>query len=176
MESGLEHILTNSYKAGMISYIKSHPEDFDELIKLALADKQKYSWRAAWLLWSCMEKNDARILPYVKGFIDALESRKDNQLRELLMILERMELSEEYEGRLFDVCVNVWKEIGKKPSIRHKALTHIVKIGKKYSDLTNEIIFLTQPNYTNSLSGGVKRCVNKMVESLKQNRMKEISK
>lgn len=56
VETKLEHILTNSYKADMISYLKSHPEDFDEAIKLAIADKQPYSWRAAWLLWSCMKK------------------------------------------------------------------------------------------------------------------------
>ena len=41
VETKLEHILTNSYKADMISYLKSHPEDFDEAIKLAIADKQQ---------------------------------------------------------------------------------------------------------------------------------------
>lgn len=156
METQLEHILTNSFKAGMISYIKSHPKDFDELIKLAISDKQPYSWRAAWLLWSCMEKNDKRLTKYFKEIIDALHSSGDNQLRELLMILQRMDLNEEYEGELFDVCVNVWKEIGKKPSIRHKAFQHIVKIGKKFPELSNEIIYLTQPNYLDTLSAGLK--------------------
>ena len=65
-ETKLEHILTNSYKADMISYMKSHPEDFEEAIKLAITDKQPYSWRAAWLLWSCMDKNDQRINKYIE--------------------------------------------------------------------------------------------------------------
>jgi len=50
----------------MISYLKSHPDDFEEIIKLAIVDKQPYSWRAAWLLWSCMDKNDQRIHKYIK--------------------------------------------------------------------------------------------------------------
>jgi len=171
METQLEHILTNSFKAGMISYVKSHPEDFDELIKLAISDKQPYSWRAAWLLWSCMEKNDKRVTGYLKEIIDALHSRGDNQIRELLMILQRLDLNEDYEGELFDVCVNVWKEIGKKPSIRHKAFQHIVKIGKKYTELSNEIIYLTQPNYLATLSTGVKSSIHRMVAGLKPYRV-----
>ena len=56
--STLEHILTSSCEADMIFYIASHPEDFKEATKLAISNKQPYSWRAAWLLWSCMEEND----------------------------------------------------------------------------------------------------------------------
>jgi hypothetical protein len=166
METRLEYILTNSYKDEMISYITSHPGDFDELINLAISNKQPYSWRAAWLLWSCMEKNDRRITGYVKEIIDVLHLRNDNQLRELLMILQRMELNEKHEGALFDICVNIWKEIGKKPSIRHKAFQHIVKIAKKYPELSNEVIFLTQSRYLASLSEGVKKSIYKMIDKL----------
>ena len=91
----MEHILTHSYKADMISYMKFHPEDFDELIKLSIANKQPYSWRAAWLLWSCMDKNDPRIHRYVEKIIDTLPTKCDDQLRELLIILQRMELNDD---------------------------------------------------------------------------------
>ena len=66
METALENILTSSYKAEMISYINTHPNDFEEAIELAVSNKQPYSWRAAWLLWSCMEKNDPRIQVHLK--------------------------------------------------------------------------------------------------------------
>ncbi len=121
METKLEHILTNSYKAEMISYMKSHPEDFDEAIILAISDKRPYSWRAAWLLWSCMDKNDQRINKYIKKIIDTLSTKCDDRLRELLIILQRMELRDDYEGKLFDICVNIWEKIGKQPSVRYNA-------------------------------------------------------
>jgi len=39
METALEHFLTSSYKADMISYMDTHPEDFEEAIKLAISNK-----------------------------------------------------------------------------------------------------------------------------------------
>lgn len=81
METELEWILTNSYKADMILYLSAHPESFGEAIHLAITDKQPYSWRAAWLLWSCMEKNDRRIQEYVKTIIDTIADKNDEQQR-----------------------------------------------------------------------------------------------
>ena len=49
-----------------INAIDQSNYDFEEIIKLAIVDKQPYSWRAAWLLWSCMDKNDQRIHKYIK--------------------------------------------------------------------------------------------------------------
>ena len=167
METKLEYILTNSYKAEMISYLKSHPEDFDEVIQLAIADKQPYSWRAAWLLWSCMDKNDARVVQYIEKIIDTLPSKYDNQLRELLVILQRMELSDVYEGKLFDICVNVWEKIGKQPSVRHNAFKLMIKIIKNHPELSKEMAFLTESQYMDSLSDAVKKSVFRMIAGLK---------
>ncbi|MGD8782075.1 MAG: hypothetical protein PVH88_24315 [Ignavibacteria bacterium] len=166
-ETKLEHILTNSYKADMISYIKSHPEDFEEAIKLAITDKQPYSWRAAWLLWSCMDKNDQRIKKYVEKIINTLSTKSDDQLRELLIILQRMELKDEHEGKLFDICVNIWEKIGKQPSVRYNAFKLMVKIIKRHPDLSKEIGFLTESQYTDSLSDTVKKSISKMISGLK---------
>lgn len=164
METALEHILTNSYKAGMISYMATYPEDFEQAIKLAISNKQPYSWRAAWLLWSCMEKNDRRIQPYIKKIIDSFTTKNDGHQRELLKILLQMELNEEYEGFLFNVCVTVWEKINKKPSVRFTAFQIIVKIAKKHPDLFHEIVFLTQNQYMDSLSPAVKKSISKMIK------------
>jgi len=166
METELEYILTHSYKADMISYIKSHPENFEEAIKLAISDKQPYSWRAAWLLWSCMDKNDQRVHKYIDKIIDALPTKDDDQLRELLIILQRMELSGDQEGKLFDLCINTWENIGKQPSLRFNAFKLIVKIAKRHPDLSNEINFLTESHYMDSLSDTVKKSILKMMQVL----------
>ena len=164
METALEHILTSSYKAEMISYMNAHPEDFEEAINLAISNKQPYSWRSAWLLWSCMEENDQRIQGYIRNIINTLTTKNDDHQRELLKILLQMELNEEYEGFLFNVCVTVWEKINKKPSVRLTAFKVIVKIAKKYPDLSHEIIFLTQNQYLDSLSPTVKRSISRMIK------------
>ena len=122
MESALEWILTNSCKADMISYLADHPEEFKETIELALADKQPYSWRAAWLLWSCMEDNDPRVRKYIAGLISTLPAKPDNMKKDIFTILLRMEIDEEYEGILFDHCVSTWEDLGKKPAVRANAM------------------------------------------------------
>ena len=164
METALERILTSSYKTGMISYMDAHPEDFDEAVKLAIADKQPYSWRAAWLLWSCMEENDPRIQGYIKNIINTLTTKNDGHQRELLKILLQMEFNEKYEGFLFNVCVTVWEKINKSPSVRLTAFKIIVRIAKRHPDLVHEIAFLTQNQYLDSLSPAVRKSVDRMIK------------
>ncbi|MBT8380178.1 MAG: hypothetical protein KJN64_13200 [Ignavibacteria bacterium] len=164
--SVLEDKLLNSYKDEMISFMHSHPEYFDEAIELAVGDKQPYSWRAAWLLWSCMEENDKRVKKYTTKIVDTLKAKDDSHQRELLKILLKMDLSEKYESILFDHCMDIWEGINKPPAVRVNALKFIVKIAKKHPELAKEISFLTENHYLESLSPGAKNSVSKLMREL----------
>jgi len=168
METALEHILISSYKEGMIAFLKDHPEYFDEAIALAITDKQPYSWRAAWLLWSCIGKNDQRVVKHIKEIVQSIKSKNDGHQRELLKILLEMELRKEYEGRLFDLCMDIWEQTDKRPSVRFTSLKVIIKIAKKHPELAKEITFLTREEYLSTLSSGVKKSISKMLKNLKQ--------
>lgn len=149
METKLEQVLTHSHKERMILYLRKYPEDFEEAIELAIADKQPYSWRAAWLLWSVMDENDGRLQDNAKRIVKVIPNRKYNQQRELLKILYKLEINEKLEGLLFDECVTLWKNINIQASVRYNALKILVKMVKKYPDLSSEIIFLTRNQYVN---------------------------
>jgi hypothetical protein len=166
METEVEKILTSSYKDGMISFVNENPECFSELMDLTIAEKQPYSWRAAWLVWSCMEKNDKRIRKYIKDMINVLPERNDGHQRELLKILEQMEIKEEFEGLLFNHCVSVWKRIDKRPSVRFNALKILIKITNRYPELAKEIILLTKNQYMASLSPCVNKSVRRMIKDI----------
>lgn len=166
METSLEKILVSAYKEEMILYLKSNPNDFDEAVKLALSDKQPYSWRAAWLLWSCIKPNDLRINKHIKKIIGALSKKEDGHQRELLKILFLADLNEVHEGYIFDTCMNIWEQVNKRPSVRHTAFRFIVKIGKKHPELKDEILHLTKNHFMDTLSPGVKRSVYKLAEEL----------
>jgi hypothetical protein len=167
METAFERLLTTTYKADMISYMGVHPEAFVESINLALTDKQPYSWRAAWLLWSYIEENDIRVQPYINGIISTVSTKSDDHQRELLKILQKMELNNEVEGILFNVCVSVWEKINKKPSVRFNAFKMIIKIVQNHPELINEIDFITEKQYIDSLSSSAKKSIFKMVNGLK---------
>jgi hypothetical protein len=162
METDLEHILTNTYKDQMIRWMDAHPEAFDEALKLAVSDKPRYSWRAAWLLWSCMEKNDPRIRPYLSTIIKSLKTKNPNHQRELIKILLMMEINAEHEGVLFDICTTLWEKIFNPPSVRHNALQMILRIARKHPGLLQEIKLLLQDQYLDSLSPAVRKSILKM--------------
>jgi hypothetical protein len=165
MKTALEHILTNAYKDEMISFMASHPEYLDEAVALAIADTQPYSWRAAWLLFNCIEDNDPRMRTHLEAIVSAVPGKADGHQRELLKILLRMELDEDQEGRLFDVCMSVWEEVAKSPSVRLTAFKFIVKMSEKYPELSNEITGLTQDWYLDSLSPGIRRSISRMLRN-----------
>ena len=166
MESVLENKLMTLYKDEMISFLRSNPEHFDEAIQLAISDKQPYSWRAAFSLWGTIEENDKRIKKHIQLIVNSIQEKKDGHQRELLKILYKMEISEKYEGEIFDICMNLWEQISKNPSVRMTAFKFILKISKKYPELLEEINFLTQDQYLESLSPGVKRSIEKIVEEV----------
>ncbi|MFT4849928.1 MAG: hypothetical protein ACI83B_002476 [Sediminicola sp.] len=166
METELEYLLTHSHKAEMISVMNAHPEYYDEAIDLAVANKQPYSWRAAWLLWSIIDENDSRILKHILKILHNIKNKSNVHQRELIKILLEMHLDEEQNGYLYDLCVSIWKQVEKKPSVRFTAFRGVLKIAHTYPDLTNELLLLTQEKYMESLSPGVKKSILKMVRKI----------
>lgn len=166
MPTTLEHILTSTFKDEMIAYLNSHPEDFEEAIQLAISDKQLYGWRAAWLLWSCMEENDRRLQGYIKKIINTISSKADGHKRELLKILHLMKLKEDDEGILLDKCVTIWEKTNTRPSVRYTAFIFMNKIVGKYPDLKHEIELLTEDHYLETLSPGIKVAIKKIINKL----------
>ena len=77
-----------------------------------------------------------------------------------------MELDEKYEGVLFDICMDIWEQISKAPSVRINALRLIIKIADKHPELRQEISFLTQDHYLESLSPGARHSALKLMNEV----------
>ncbi len=152
----------------MISFLKSNPEHFDEAIQLAISDKQPYSWRAAFLLWGSMEENDKRIQKHIRAIVNCIQEKEDGHQRELLKILYKMKISAKCEGRIFNICMNLWEQRSKAPSLRMTSFKFIVKIVKEHPELLEEINIVTQDHYLESLSPGVKRSIEKLMQEIIQ--------
>ena len=115
---------------------------------------------------TCCHEVEGKEHGYIKRIIDALKSKDDGHQRELLKILYKMELTEKYEGILFDYCMDIWEQISKSPSVRVNALKFIIKIAKKHPELSQEITFLTENHYLESLSPGAKHSVSMLMKKL----------
>jgi hypothetical protein len=166
METVFENKLINSYKAQTISFLKSHPEYFNEALELAISEKQPYAWRSAYVLWDCIEENDSRLKAHIKSIVKSLATKKDGHKRELLKILFKIDIEEKYEGIIFDECVRLWEQISKEPSVRMIALRFIIKIVKKHPELLEEVNILVQDQYLEPLSPAVRKSIMKMMEEV----------
>jgi hypothetical protein len=155
----------------MIAFMESHPEKFKELIELAIINEHPYSWRAAWLLFDCMEEDDLRVKPYIKKIINILEQVKDGQKRDLINVLRKMKIEEEQEGLLFDTCIFIWTKTDKIPSVRWSALKLMLQITKKHPDLYHEVLLLTQNEYVETFSPGIGRSIQKLLKDFKKNHL-----
>lgn len=168
MQSQLKNILISSHKEGMIAFLKSNPEYFNEALDLAISDDQPFAWRSAFLLGSCMKDNDIRVKKYLRSIITCLPLKSDGHQRDLLRVLYRMKLTDKNEGLVFDACIRLWEQIGKAPSVRVMAFKFIIKIAKQHPELLNEISVLMQDHYLESLSPGIKCSVRKMIDEISE--------
>ncbi len=167
LENPVEDILCNEQKAGMLAYMKANPKGIESLIQLSIIDKQPYSWRAAWLLSKCMDKNDKRIAPFVPQMIQRIKIGMHSQKRDLLTVLQKMEIPEDEEGLLFDICVDIWCRLDHIPSVRLNAFRMILKIANKIPELKEEVLLLAEEEYLDSLSGGIQTVVLRLINTLK---------
>lgn len=166
--SELRTILMSRDKPGMVTYLDNTPQEFETAMRLALSQEQPISWRAAWMIGGSVKKYRSKIQPFVQDILDVLPALEDGHQREFLKILDQLELTEEHEGRLLDYSIGLWEQLKKQPSVRHTAFKIMFKAAKKYPELMNEILMLSQAQYVNTLSPGVKAGVLKMKNELEK--------
>jgi len=166
MSDTLRSVLIRRRKSEMVEFMSNHPHSFDQAMELALGNEENLSWRATWLVAGIQKKNDLRIKPFIQKIIDILPDRDDGHQRELLKILLKMELDEDFESLLFDISVTLWEQVRKQSSVRYYAFLGMMKVVEKYPELKNEVISLTQPHFINSLSPGIRKGIYKSINQL----------
>lgn len=166
MSETLRSVLIRRRKSEMVEFMNNHPGSFDQAIKLALENEENLSWRATWLVAGIMKKNDPRVKPFIQKIINVLPDREDGHQRELLKILLKMELDEDFESLLFDISVTLWEQVRKQSSVRYYAFQGMMKVVEKYPELKNEVLSLAQPHFVNTLSPGVRKGIYKKLNEL----------
>lgn len=166
MTESLEHILSRPDKDRMISFLKDHPELIEHAVELMLSRQQPVCWRAAWMIGGSIDSFSDQIAPHINRILDTLPDFEDGHQRELIKILMSVELDEDQEGLLYDRCVSIWEQVRKQPSVRYVSLQVMAQTARTYPELTHEILALTQPQYVNGLSPGIRNGVLKLISQL----------
>ena len=149
----------------MLEYVNKHPSLFADLIEGSLDVEHPKAWRAAMLLGHAMIKDDLRVSPYIDDFINCLPLlNHDGHQRQLLIILDKLSLSENQNGYLFNHCLSFWEQVNKIPSTRIRAFQAMVKMTKKFPELKDELRLFTTEYYTQTLSEGIKISFQRIVQ------------
>lgn len=164
-ETFIQLFKTVRKKEELLSFVSNRPDCFIPLFEVSLANIPE-AWRASWLIGHSMHLNDERIIPSIDKMIDRLLLLKEGHQRQTIIILLKMVLKEEQEGKLFDYCLSIWENIKTIPSTRITAMKFILKTVEKFPELKQEVNFWTQDMYLNSLSPGIKHSLLSKVKKL----------
>jgi hypothetical protein len=102
----------------------------------------------------------------VDSLIETLPSLKEGHQKQTIIILMKMQLDDEQEGKLFDASLNIWENVKLIPSTRISAMKFILSLVNKFPELKEEIKLWTQEQYTESLSPGIKDSLNKQIHKI----------
>lgn len=167
MSLSAEELLSQTLnKQALVSFITSHPSELSEVVRIAQTTTLPQCWRACWMLFHYSEPNDSRLKPFVNELISAIENKSDGHQRELIKLVSKMELDDDQEGAMFDQCMGVWESVKKIPSVRMMAFRFIMKVLQKYPELVNEVKYIAQDHYVETLSPGVKASVSRQIEKI----------
>ena len=164
METELEYKLANSNKADLIAFISFTPNAFGELVALALSDRHPYNWKAAWLISCIIHTNDNRVQPFVNQIINKMPVKQESMNRLYLMILHKMKIDVNSEGKLFAICMTIWENTKTMQSIRYHAMKMMLSIAKKYPELQNDIAFLLEEHYLETFTKGIKHSLKLLLK------------
>lgn len=164
MSAEFEQVLLSFNKDGMLDFLRTHPEEIPEALSLALVDRQPFSWRSAWVLCSYFSEGFPFPDSAADQILKAIAGKKDGHQRELLKLLWISGLDEDGEGKVFDLCVTLWEDIRKNPSIRVTAMKWMLRLAGSHSELIHELPYYLQDKYVDPLSPGVKRSLQRLAK------------
>jgi hypothetical protein len=141
-------------------------ERVEKMLELAVLDDTDGSWRVAWLLGRSLDRSNEIIQKFNLKIIKSIKGKECGHQRELIKLVIDRNLSEEEEGRLFEVCLSIWKDVLKKSGTRSYAFNYIHKMMTKYPELKNELVGLFDSNYLETLSPAIKKSIQKKTSTL----------
>lgn len=164
----VKSLLLGGPKTYVLERLQREPALIDPLIQTSLTAGHPLAWRAAWALSSVMETNDDRLQPYLDSYLSILPSGHSGLDREILKVLLKMDLPESCRGSLFDLCSGLWERLTLQSSVRYIAFRMLLKIAGDYQDFKDELMYLGDPIFTDSLSPGVRRSVIKALHGFRK--------
>ncbi|UZR95514.1 hypothetical protein [Chondrinema litorale] len=161
-----EHSKANSLN--IAEYIGEDKVRFKQLIEIFIGEEYRLVQRSAWVLSIIAEKHPFLIKPYLSLLVKQLHNPKhDTVKRNILRILQFIEIPDELMGELADICFNFLTSGKEAIAIKVFAITVLEKIVRQYPELKYELIIIIEDQMPYS-SAGFKSRGTKILKALKK--------
>jgi hypothetical protein len=124
-----------------IKKIQDDPKAVKELTRLTLGNDPVLSMRASWALLHLSYVNPKLIYPQLPALVRFLKQKEQHTgaIRNIINLLNELELPEKYCGQIFDLCLGYTKNATLPHAIRAFSITLLGKICSRYSELKPEV-------------------------------------
>lgn len=138
-------------------YVGGDPKRFQELFALMLGPDYRVTQRAAWPVSYCVERHPELIEPYWGKLAGQLERENAHIAvrRNVVRLLQFVEIPKRYQGRIFDACYNLLADTSQPVAVRCFSMTVAVGIAKRDPALLEEIRLVIS-EHPQTLSAGMK--------------------
>jgi hypothetical protein len=148
--------------------IGTDPAHFESVMKMVLQDKDPVPPRAAWVAELVTQKDPALIKPYLGKIIEGLERyTHPGTRRNILKILMRTKIPEEYQGHLIDICFQWIMDEEKKVATKVFAMQIIENHLPEYPELAIELSEVIHDQFHKN-SAGFKSRGRKVLKNLEK--------
>ena len=166
-----EQLLTEHSKDNtqlIVDYVGSDPERLAALMQCFFSDTYRISQRAAMAVSHCFDAHPTMMMPYQLRMIDLLEevNLQIALKRNIVRILQFMELPESKEAQLFDRCLYFLMDAKEAIAVKAFSMTILYNICKKHPALKHELIPVLEELLLQSESAGVQNRGKKTLKKL----------
>jgi hypothetical protein len=153
----------------IIEYVGNSKERFDELMECFLAEEWRICQRAAWPLGYIGRDHPELLSNYHELFIELLSkpSKHVAITRNILRIYEDISIPEDYQGRLFDVSMDLAMSTKQPIAVRAFSLGILANIAGDNPGLAEEILILLE-EFPGELSAGLHNRLGKVRKRLQK--------
>jgi hypothetical protein len=171
IKATLEQTQSKANTIKIIEYIGDDVTRFKALISLFFGKDKILIQRSAWPLSYVAIQNPQLIKPYFGKFVKILNEEGNHSAinRNLLKIMEEVEIPQKYQSQLFDTCVKIITNPTNPIACIAFAITVAAKICKPYMELSNEFIIVLKHLQTYEQPPAVMVRIKNAFKTLKAN-------
>lgn len=162
----LSHRISKTEVNEVVDEILEHPDSFGTLVKFMIHGNAQQSNMAAWVLTHTVDREMKILEPFVKDIIDFLEKDiSEGVRRSCLRALEKTKITEQYAGKLIDLCFGYFDSKIQPVAIKSISMSIIFNCAQNEPDVLNELKLMIEDQLdyqTAAVVGRGKVLINKI--------------